>query len=157
MNLSAISPRPPLAPRRDAQHGPDLIIDSVNPSDAFPMPGEAVWFDVTVKNQGDQDAGPFNVSLTSDGLDQKARFDAGLKAGASSTIPHMGPLNTDDGESFYWVDADADCDNEVNETRKDNNELMTSISVQQPPQPPPMPPIPPPPHGPHDECFIARH
>lgn len=130
------------------EHGPDLVVDAVDASDSNPVPGESVWFDVTVRNQGDRDAAAFNVRISSDDLDEKERI-KGLSAGAKHTLQHMGPLQIQEGHDLYWVDATADCDNEIVETRKDNNDLIVSVMPAQEPEPPvpPEPPIPPiPPH-----------
>ncbi len=143
-NAAMTGVRPHASTQGPPQHGADLVIDSINPSDSFPFPGEAVYFDVTVHNQGDRDAPPFNVRITSDGLDQEARVKDGLKAGASETLQQMGPLDTTPFQNIYWVDATADPENAVKETRKDNNDTYISIMPQQPPNPPtpPIPPIP---------------
>lgn len=136
-------------------HGPDLIVDSIIPSNSFPQAGESVMFKVIVKNQGDQPAGPFNVRLSAEdgGLDQTARAKQGLAAGAKLAFNQMGPLYTHMG-SFEWIRADVDSSNEVAETREDNNFQMITLSVQDPfpPGPGPFPPGPPgggfPPGGP---------
>ena len=138
--------------RPEEIHGPDLIVDRIVPSNSFPHANEAVWFNVVVKNQGDQPAGPFNLELTTAGVDQTVRAKQGLAAGAKISFNQMGPLFTGFPGSMEWVRADVDMQNEVAEKREDNNYLMTSISVQIDPFPPgpgPFPPVPPGPFPPH--------
>ncbi len=144
MNILATAARPVL-PRSQPAKGPDLIVDDVIPSNAFPYGGDKVYFDVIVKNQGDQAAGAFNVRLTAEQLDKTVRAQQ-LAAGASITFKQIGPLYTHQGQQLIWVDTTADTGNEVAEKREDNNWLTTSLSVQDPFPPPPSPPPPPFPH-----------
>jgi uncharacterized repeat protein (TIGR01451 family) len=124
--------------------GADLVIESIDATNANPMPGDEVFFDVTVRNQGDQKTPPFNVRVTSDGLDQEKRVEGGLGPQASAVLKHLGPLRTNDGQSLYWVEALADADDEVTESNKDNNYMLITVIPQQQPLPP-TPPVPPPP------------
>ena len=128
-------------------HGPDLIIDRIVPSNSFPHSGDAVYFNVHVKNVGDQAAAPFTLNLTTTGVDQNARARQGLEAGGKACFNGMGPLWTGFGGSMEWVRADVDTKNEVAEKNEDNNYMMTTISVQADPFPPGGPgPGPFPPH-----------
>ena len=131
-------------------HGPDLVVDSVATSPSWPQAGERVWFDVSLKNTGDQDAKTFNVVLDGDGVNQKVRIDGGLPAGAERQV-RMGPLRTSPfQQQAYWIHATVDSDHEVAETREDNNTTSLFFATQPPfPPMPPMPPIPPPPPPPH--------
>jgi len=147
MTISSTAARPAL-PRTQAEpaHGPDLIVEDVIPSNAFPYGGDTVTFDVVVKNQGDQAAGPFNLKLTAEQMNTTVRAQQ-LAAGASLTFRQLGPLYTHAGQSLIWVDANVDTGNEVAEKREDNNYLTTTLSVQDPF--PPSPPYPGPPPFPH--------
>lgn len=87
-----LPPPPPLGPTKST--GPIPIVDCIVPSNSFPHANEAVWFNVVVKNQGDQPAGPFNLELTTAGVDQTVRAKQGLAAGAKISFNQMGPLFT---------------------------------------------------------------
>lgn len=147
MTIQPTFTRPAAARASQPAHGPDLIVQDVIPSNAFPYGGDKVTFDVVIKNQGDQAAGPFQVRLTAEQMDKTARG-AGLAAGASLTFRQLGPLYTHAGQQLIWVDATVDTKNEVAESREDNNYLTTTLSVQDPfPGPPggpggPNPPFP---------------
>lgn len=148
-NISSLRPASPQAVRIGGARGAkaseaDLVLDSIQPSDSFPRPNEAVWFDVSVSNQGDKAAPPFNVRLSGSGVDQEARVKQGLKPGQRTTL-QMGPLWTDSFQQTYWVDATADPEGVVPETNKANNEASTTVMTQQPIPQPPIPPIPHPP------------
>jgi len=148
MTIQPSLARPLAARAPQPAHGPDLIVEDVIPSNAFPYGGDKVTFDVVVKNQGDQAAGPFQIRLTAEQMDKTARGQ-GLAAGASLTFRQLGPLYTHQGQQLIWVDATVDTKNEVAETREDNNYLTTSLSVQDPFPPPPGPPGGPNPPFPH--------
>jgi hypothetical protein len=151
VRTAALASNPPSGqqPKPDEQHGPDLIVDRLDPSNSFPWPGDMVNFSVRVTNKGDQPAAAFDVRVTTDGVDQTQRVKDGLQPGQSVKLKGFGPLDTNGFQTMYWVQASADSSNEVAETREDNNEMWTTVSVQQPPQPPPIPPPPPFPHPPH--------
>lgn len=129
--------------------GPDLIVDRIIPSNSFPRAGDPVWFDVIVKNRGNEAAGSFSMQISARGLHQDARAQQGLAAGAQVAFRSLGPLWTNMGDSLIWVEAKADTRNEVRETREDNNWMQTTLNVSSPfPPSPPFPPTPPhfPPH-----------
>ena len=116
-----------------------------------------MYFDVTVKNQGDRDAAAFKVRIASDGLDKESSVDGGLKAGQATTLRRQGPLQIDGFQTIYWVQATADSENAIDETREDNNDMYVTVTPQQPPQPPPMPPMPPiPPHASAPRVLLAE-
>lgn len=150
MNSISKSPAVHTASRTKASaaHGPDLVIDGIQPSNPFPYSGDDVYFKVTVKNDGDRPAPPFSVQLSTDsgGLNQQERVSKGLPAGKEVSLNGFGPLHVG-FESIDWVTATADCRNEVQETREDNNQETITLSPQNPfpPQPPhpPIPPLPP--------------
>lgn len=151
MTIQALMPRQ--APSRPANtpaaDGPDLVVERVDSTPAFPYAGDAVYFDVIVKNRGNQPAGPFEVELSSTGMLQNARAQ-GLAAGAQVAFRSMGPLWTHYGDQILWVDANVDTRHEVTETNEANNWLTTSVSVQDPfPPGPPGPPGPYPPYPPY--------
>lgn len=129
--------------------GPDLVVDRIIPSNGFPRAGDPVWFDVIVKNRGNEAAGSFTMQISAQGLRQDARAQQGLAAGAQVAFRSLGPLWTNMGDSLIWVEAKADTRNEVRETREDNNWMQTTLNVSSPfPPSPPFPPHPPhfPPH-----------
>lgn len=147
MNITALPHRQPVyagASHEPAKDGPDLVIDRFDPSNGFPYPGDRIDLSVTVRNQGNQAAGPFNVEVSGDGMRPEWKRVPGLAAGGSSRLL-FGPANVGGGFSA-WYDAEVDTANEVSETREDNNWAKTSVSVRDPF--PPRDPFPRPPGRP---------
>lgn len=133
MTINSLTPaRPPVARERAAADpGPDLIVERVEPDNAFPYAGDPVWFDVTVKNQGDRPAGANELRISAPGFLRTARVQQ-LAAGAEVTLRRLGPLWTQPGDSLIWIDTNVDTADEVSEKREDNNYLMSTLSVQAP-------------------------
>ena len=156
LRLSATSPapRPAITPASATKAGdgetrtagPDLVIDSIYPSNPFPMPGDAVFFQVGVRNQGDAPAGPFSVQLR--GAFSPEQRLQGLNPGQRAFLPYMGPAYAQFGGQALSVEALVDPRNEVAESNEGNNFQWSTVWVQQPPMPPPMPPYPPHPAAP---------
>lgn len=124
--------------------GPDLVIDSFEMSNDTPFPGQRISFDVTVKNQGNVRSESFDVKLRGQGLKRKTKRAKALEPGQSQTF-EFGPTRLH-FPGVYSFEARADTENEVRETREDNNWHYSVISVKDPfpPRDPfPRPPFPP--------------
>ena len=110
---------------------PDLIIQSLKPTPKTPKKGDSVTFTVTIKNQGDADADSSHVRL----------FIRHIEVDPSSAS--VGPIAAGStvSKTFTWtadscaktaVSVIADADNEVDESREDNNYLPETIYVKCP-------------------------
>jgi len=89
-----------------------------------------VYFDIVVKNQGTQPAGAFNIELNSTGFLKNARAH-GLAA-AEIAFRGLGPLWTSHFDSMYGVEARADSQHQVAESREDNNWQTITLHVEDP-------------------------
>jgi hypothetical protein len=95
-------------------HGPDLVVDSISFSDPDPEAGDTITAEVTVRNQGDRDAGAFSVGLYYDRPwapepaepADVTRDAAGLAAGSQAVFKFDG-VTSDKAETW---DVYAYCD-----------------------------------------------
>jgi hypothetical protein len=110
--------------------GPDLIVDAIEINPGFPKAGKPATATVTVRNQGNQAAGPFAVTFKSDVLDLTHAYDfsctkAGLASGASDTCV---------GTVLYFKpstsSATADYANQVAELVENNNTKTRVVNVK---------------------------
>jgi PGF-pre-PGF domain-containing protein len=109
---------------------PDLNVSSITVSPSNPIAGQSVTITATVKNLGDVDAGPFNVSTFANGvLINKNRVN-GLSASSETTISFQW---TPASAGSYSIRVVADSENEVSEINEANNEKSTTISVSSKP------------------------
>ena len=109
---------------------PDLVIQSISHSPASPQVGNTVTFTVMVRNQGDADAGTFNVGFwahrTSAPVigttpDADGDVSGGLSAGASTTVQFSLTANAA-GSYTSWGYADRyNGTGEVAESSEGNN------------------------------------
>ena len=131
--------------KKNKTDGPDLIIDSFEPNPDTPVPGQKIFFDVRVKNQGNFRSEQFDVKVRGQGIKRKAQRAKALEPGQSQKFK-FGPTRLR-GDGLYTFEATADTENEVAETREDNNWQISIVSVKNPFPPndpfPPRPPFPP--------------
>ena len=110
---------------------PDLVIQSLTWAPTTPKKGDSITFTVTIENQGDADADSSHVRLfiRNIGVDPVSVSVGPIAAG--STV----------SKTFTWtadscaktaVSVIADADNEVDESREDNNYLPKTIYVKCP-------------------------
>ena len=114
---------------------PDLGVTAINAyhnatgySPLFNLSNEV---DVTISNDGDENAGEFNVNLYADGEFIGKTDVPALSAGTNTTVQFLWtPAGCDcqDGSSpiTYALKAIADCDSTITESNEENNELTTS-------------------------------
>jgi CARDB len=139
---------------RDA--APDLSVDAFWPSNSFPMPNDAVWYDVTIGNHGTAPAGAFSVEMRGSGGFFEQRIPNGLAPGASVRLT-MGPAWAAFGGSQLSEEVLVDPRNEVPDANRGNNYQWSSVMVQQPP----VIPLPPHPEAPatvpSNPTFLLAH
>ncbi|MFC1913652.1 CARDB domain-containing protein [Chloroflexota bacterium] len=107
-----------------AAPAPDLIIETITWSPQNPSIGDSVTFSVTIKNQGDGEAGSSRVAYYADGIHLGSASVNSLAPGASTT------------KTFTWtaeagshtIKAIADSDNNVAESNENNNEKTFAFS-----------------------------
>jgi subtilase family serine protease len=123
--------------------GPDLIVSAATATPVTTAPGLTVSVSNTVKNQGGQAAGPFDVGVYlstnntyDDGIDlllNTRRVATGLAPGAMSVgaIPVVIPANQAAGSYFLIVRADitGSTPGEVAEANEANNVLVVPLTV----------------------------
>ena len=104
---------------------PDLVIESISWSPEVPVIGDTVTFTVTIKNQGDSQAGTSLIAyyindtfLYSDDVDQ---------IGANTTITNTFTWPARAGE--HTITAVIDCDDSIAEANEDNNEKTYAFSI----------------------------
>jgi len=126
--------------RANAQvYGPDLYVQSITPSVANPTIGQHFNTTITVRNNGNLDAGPFYLLLHSDRASEPttpcgdyetfAYFNYGLAAGQSSSITVETWYETGGSHTFWaWVDG---C-NSVGELNENNNKTSRTFQIAQP-------------------------
>ncbi len=127
------------------QAKPDLVIENFDPDPKWPWAGDRVEFDVTVSNRGNAPSEAFKVEVSGDGMRRTSKQVDGLEAGEQKRLKIGSTRVHFDG--LYRFRADADSENQVEESREDNNWMITHVSVRDPWPPrdpfPPRPPIPP--------------
>lgn len=105
---------------------PDLIVTDIEFPEVM-RPDTGYTINATVKNQGNQDAGHFNVSLYVDTvLNGTVNVTAGLSAGSSTTVSFT-PVNESYGCHEFKVVADID--NDVSESNENNNKTSEKYQV----------------------------
>jgi subtilisin family serine protease/subtilase family serine protease len=118
--------------------GPDLLVAAATPSPLAIAPGFNVSVMTTLKNQGGQAAGAFDVAVylstnaTFESVDDQrlaTRRVAGLAAGASIPIQVRVPIPAGLAAGSYFLIARADDADEVVEARESNNTL-TTVAIQ---------------------------
>jgi hypothetical protein len=97
----------------------DLEVDDIELVPDDPQRGDNVTFVVTIENDGDDDASPFNVSASLDDEQVVDERVPGLEADASIEVA-SDAWNATEGEHEIAVTVDAD--DEVDETDEDNTE-----------------------------------
>ncbi len=122
--------------------GPDLVMTAATPTPLATAPGSNVSVMTTVKNQGGQGTGAFDVSLylstdaTFDGADQllaTRRVTPGLAPGAMSTAAMIVTIPPSLAAGAYFVIARADSSGEIDEANELNNARSTAaIQVVRP-------------------------
>nr|QNO52690.1 hypothetical protein PKPCIMEP_00010 [Methanosarcinales archaeon ANME-1 ERB6] len=110
---------------------PDLIIQSLTWAPKAPKKGDSITSTVTIKNQGDADADSSHVRLFIRNIEVDPASASVGPIAAGSTV----------SKTFTWtadscaktaVSVIADADNEVDESREDNNYLPETIYVKCP-------------------------
>jgi subtilase family serine protease len=139
------------ASRAGAESGtdgmPDLVIKDIGFLPSPPDAGSTAHLVMTVANVGNAPAGAFTVAVSNDAKGT-ARV-AGLAEGEEKRVD-FGAMRIPPYAQMLRIDGEIDPSNEVEESREDNNWIISYAPVHNPnqgPTPPPMPPIPvPPPH-----------
>src|SRR6185295_15465854 len=116
--------------------GPDLVVTMATPTPLSIAPGRNVSVTTTIRNQGGQAAGAFDVGLYlstnatfENGTDQllaSRRVVSGLPAGAVSTAPMIATIPSSLAAGSYFLIVRADTGDEVAEASETNNVLATS-------------------------------
>ena len=106
---------------------PDLIVTAIEPNCGYLFGNESNNISATVKNNGSEDAGAFNVSFVVDGFSEEVRI-SGLAAGANTTKCVTDPTLRTAGDSVS-INVTADCNHEVNESNETNNWMNISTTV----------------------------
>jgi len=99
---------------------PDLIVSDISISPNPPISGQSVTITATLRNQGNADAGAFNIRYYIDGSSIGTdRVSFGLNPGESDNeqITYSSYLSPGD----HTVSVLVDCDNEVPESNENNN------------------------------------
>ena len=102
---------------------PDLIISEIKPNCGYLFANESNNISATVKNNGTEDAGAFNVSIVADGFSEKVSV-SGLAAGVATTVYAIDTTNRNAGATVT-ITVTADCDGVITESNETNN--TTSI------------------------------
>lgn len=103
-------------------------IDLVPEVPQFPRmmrPNKTHTINVSIKNQGSEQAGSFNVSLYVNDSHNGTRFVSGLAGGASTTVNFI--VNLPYG--CYNFTVVADCNGQVNESNENNNNVTRKYQV----------------------------
>lgn len=117
-----------------SESAPDVIIESIVPSTDTPATGQAFTVAVTVKNQGRQSAGPFNVALFKNGASAPASAagsDAdlvvtGLSPG-ETTVVNLDVTYDAAGDYTFWAMADSGA--AIAESDESNNAASVVFTI----------------------------
>lgn len=112
----------------NARSKPDLTISTIRPTNPSPRAGEEVDFDLVVRNDGKEDAGPFNLYLEAGRRFRRTRRFPGLEAGKQMNVS-MGPWETERSGPAD-VMAEVDSSNEVAESSETNNFKHATVFVR---------------------------
>lgn len=106
---------------------PNLVADDLEANRTEPEPGQNVTFEVTIENDGELDAGTFEVRFLVDGeqLGEHIVVD-GLAAGDTATATSDNWTAT---EGEHTVEAIADADEQVDEHDETDNTASTTVNV----------------------------
>ncbi len=108
--------------------GPDLIVEEIIWLPETPLMGDIVTFMVTIKNQGDSQAGSSHVAFFVNDTYQTSKIMNPLESGATATSTFTWRAEADS----YSIKAIADVVNRVTESNEANNEKTYAISVLAP-------------------------
>ena len=106
---------------------PDLIVTAIIPNCDSLFANESNTVNATIKNNGTEEAGAFNVSFDIAGSVQEARV-SGLVAGEDIEVCVTDPAERDAGESVM-ITVTADCNTEIDESDETNNDNSTEETV----------------------------
>ncbi|MFC1869649.1 CARDB domain-containing protein [Chloroflexota bacterium] len=102
----------------------DLVIEDITWSPLNPFLGETFTYTVTVKNQGEDKAGSFQVYYYIDGSQKGASTVSSIAAGSTTDVTFT--WNAELGA--HVIKAVADYNDDVSETNEANNEKETTFS-----------------------------
>lgn len=108
--------------------GPDLIVEEIVWLPETPLMGDIVTFMVTIKNQGDSQAGSSHVAFFVNDTYHTSKVMNPLEPGATVTSTFTWRAEADS----YSIKAVADVVNRVTESNEANNEKTYAISVLAP-------------------------
>ncbi len=108
--------------------GPDLIVQEITWLPENPLMGNAVIFTVTIKNQGDSQAGYSHVAFFINDTYQTSKSIKLLDPGATATSTFTWRAEADS----HSIKAIADVINHVTESNEANNEKTYAISILAP-------------------------
>ena len=109
----------------------DLIIQDITWSPLNPFPGDNVTFAVTIKNQGDGEAGAFQVNYYVDGFKKDFNTISSITAGGTATETFT--WNAEKGEHIIKVMVDYN--NDISESDETNNEEEMTFTGTHIPRP----------------------
>lgn len=107
---------------------PNLVATDLAANETDPAPGQNVTFEVTIENDGELDAGSFEVRFLVDGeqIGENVTID-GLAAGDTATATSDNWTAT---EGDHAVEAIVDADEQVDEHDETDNTATTTVTVQ---------------------------
>lgn len=104
---------------------PDLVVGDLVHSPQQPAPGDEVTFEVTLRNNGDADAGEHEVALVVDESTVDTATVEGIDQGAEANVT----LSWEAVEGRRNVDVIVDPDDGIEEINDDNNAWTTELAV----------------------------
>jgi len=106
---------------------PDLIVTEITLNCGCLFANESNNINATIKNNGTDDAGAFDVRFAVDGYSEEVRI-AGLAAGASEEVT-VTDTTIRYADASVTITVIADCDGEVTELNETNNETVQAKTV----------------------------
>ena len=126
---------------------PDVIVEELEYNPPRVLPGGSLQLRSVVRNQGDLSAGPFVVGFhlsVDQQLDagdrlvgERSILQLGIGFGAAQSYPYTIPVDVPEG--YYYVIADADRFDALDESDEDNNVFVAPGRVEVYVPPPPAP------------------
>jgi subtilase family serine protease len=122
--------------------GVDLEVTAITPSNASPLIGSSISYDVTVRNNGNIASGAFDIGLyknepstppaAGSGAEYTDSTVATLAAGASTTVTFSGISNTVREDWTTYAIADDDSPGLIAEYNETNNRRSTAVNWKAP-------------------------